>query len=41
MQQKLFTRLGFPYPSSEHDKIRKKAASILSMSKYLLETYKC
>ena len=31
------SRLGFPYPSSEHDKIRKKAASILSMSKYLLE----
>ena len=31
------SRLGFPYPSSEHDKIRKKAASILSMSKYMLE----
>lgn len=31
------SRLGFPYPSSEHDKICKKAASILSMSKYMLE----
>lgn len=31
------SQLGFPYPSSEHDKIRKKAASILSMSKYMLE----
>lgn len=31
------SQLGFPYPSSEHDKIRKKSASILSMSKYTLE----
>lgn len=31
------SRLGFTYSSSEHDKIRKKAASILSMSKYMLE----
>lgn len=31
------SQLGFPYPSSEHDKIRKKVSSILSMSKYMLE----
>ena len=31
------SQLGFSYFPSEHEKIRKKASSILSMSKYMLE----
>ena len=31
------SQLGFSYCPSEHEKIRKKASSILSMSKYMLE----
>lgn len=34
---RILSEFGFSYFPSEHDKIRKKAASILSMSKYMLE----
>ena len=34
---KALSQLGFSYSSSEHDKIRKRISSILSMSQYMLE----